>query len=208
MKKKWLAAGGMLALFALWTVLVCTVDVQPVGPKGAQVGFATVNRLVHDFGGVHMFLYDLTDWLSLIPVGFAVGFAWVGLRQWIRRKCLRKVDPDILALGGFYIVVMAIFALFERVVVNYRPVLIDGVLEASYPSSTTLLVLCVMPTAIWQLRRRVKSEILTVILAAFAAFMVLARTISGVHWITDIVGGSLLSAGLVLLYLALCDLWE
>ena len=208
MKKKWLAAGGMLALFALWTVLVCCVDVQKIGPIDSQVGFAALNGLMHDLTGVHMTLYYVTDWLSLIPVGFAVGFGCVGMGQWVKRKSLRRVDPDILILGVFYAAVMAMFLLFEHTIVNYRPVLIDGVLEASYPSSTTLLVLCVMPTAIWQLRRRVKSEILTVILAAFAAFMVLARTISGVHWITDIVGGSLLSAGLVLLYLALCDLWE
>lgn len=39
--------------------------------------------------------------------------------------------------------------------VNYRPVLIEGRLEASYPSSTTLLVVSVMPTLMFQAYRRV-----------------------------------------------------
>lgn len=208
MKKKLFVAIGILVLFALWTVLVCTVDVQKIGPNGSQVGLAAVNKLVHNLTGVHMTLYHVTDWLSLIPVGFVVGFACTGLVQWIRRKHLCKVDPTILVLGGFYVAVMAIFLLFEYVVVNYRPVLINSVLEASYPSSTTLLVLCVMPTAILRLHRRTKGGFLKVVLSGFTAFMVLARLISGVHWFTDIVGGCLLSAGLVMAYFAVCDLCE
>ena len=117
------------------------------------------------------------------------------------------LDGDILILGGFYAAVMAVYALFEVFPVNYRPVLIGGILEASYPSSTTMLVMCVMPTAIMQLGSRIKSKalrnIVAVTIIAFIAFMVIGRLLSGVHWLTDIVGGALLSAGLVMLYRAI-----
>lgn len=196
----------MGAAFWLWTAAVQIVDVQAIGPRGSAVGFGALNRFVHELTGVHFALYTVTDWLSLIPLGLVVGFALLGLVQWIRRRQLRKVDFDILALGGFYMVVMAFFALFEVWVVNYRPVLIDGVLEASYPSSTTMLVLCVMPTAAMQARRRIQSEGVrrwaSVAMAAFTVFMVAARLLSGVHWVTDIIGGVLLSAALVGLYRA------
>ena len=132
----------MLATFALWTVLVCIVDVQAIGPRGSEVGFATLNDWVHGLTGVNMTLYTVTDWLGLVPIAVAFGFGIFGLVQWIRRKSLRAVDRSILALGGFYVAVMAVYLLFETVVINYRPVLIDGYLEASYPSSTTMLVLC------------------------------------------------------------------
>lgn len=194
----------LLAAFVLWTAAVCFVDVQAIGPQGSTVGLAALNRSVHGLTGVHMPLYALTDWLGLVPLGFMLGFALLGLIQWVRRKQLRKVDRSILVLGGFYIVVLAVYLLFETVVINYRPVLIGGVLEASYPSSTTMLVLCVMPTAIAQLYARIQNQILrrfvAFILAAFAVFMVIGRLISGVHWFSDIIGGILLSAGLVLLY--------
>ena len=80
----------------------------------------------------------------------------LGLGQLLKGKSLLKVERSILALGVFYAVVMAAYLVFEVWVVNYRPVLIEGALEASYPSSTTLLVLCVMPTAMMQLRQRIQ----------------------------------------------------
>ena len=196
-----------LAAFVLWTVAICFVDVQPIGPQESEVGFATVNRFFHRLTGVHMGLYILTDWLGLVPVAVIFSFGMLGLCQWIRRKSVCKVDPSILVLGGFYLVVMAVYLFFETVVINRRPVLIQGILEASYPSSTTLLVMCVMPTAMIQLKRRIKRGVLRSIvlsaIAAFTAFMVLGRLVSGVHWLTDIIGGALLSQGLVLLY----DFW-
>ena len=196
----------MLAAFVLWTAAVCVVDVRPIGPMGSGVGFAALNSFVHHLTGVHMGLYTLTDWLSILPLGLVLGFAGLGLAQWVRRRSLFRVDFSLFALGGFYALVMAAFLFFEVFVVNYRPVLIEGVLEASYPSSTTMLVLCVMPTAMMQLRERMKRGALRkgvlMAMGAYTAFMVMGRLLSGVHWISDIVGGLLLSAGLVTLYSA------
>ena len=200
---------GYLAAFLVWTVMVRRIDVQAIGPKGSSVGFAAMNGWFHRLTGVHMTLYTVTDWLGLVPIAFALGFAILGLVQWIQRKSIWKVDRSILVLGGFYLAVMAAFLFFEEWVVNYRPVLIEGVLEASYPSSTTLLVLCVMPTAIFQLSFRMKKSTLRRfvlgMLSAFTVFMVMGRLVSGVHWFTDIAGGVLLSAGLVLLYVAFSE---
>ena len=205
-KKYLIIALCLLAAFVLWTVAVCLVNVQPIGPENSSVGFAGLNGAFHQLTGVHMALYDITDILSVIPLGCVAAFGLLGLVQLIRRKDLRKVDSDILMLGGFYIVVLAFFCLFEVLDINYRPVLIEGVLEASYPSSTTMLALCVMPSVMLQLHARMKAGIgktcVQVLLAAFTAFMVICRLVSGVHWLTDIIGGALLSAGLVLLYLA------
>ena len=192
------------ASFILWTLLISIVDVQSIGPWDSAVGFATINGLFHDLTGVHMTLYHITDWLGLVPVVFGFGFAILGLVQWIKRKHILKVDYSILVLGVYYVVVLAAYLFFEEVVVNYRPVLIAGYLEASYPSSTTLLVLCVTPTANMQLNNRIKNYNLRCIVScaikAFTAFMVIGRLLSGVHWLTDIVGGILLSIGLVALY--------
>ena len=203
---------SLLTAFVLWTVLIRFVDVQTIGPLGSSVGFATLNGFVHRLCGVNMSLYVITDWLGLVPIGVAFGFALLGLMQWIKRKDLLKVDRSILWLGGFYIAVMAVYILFETVVINYRPTLIDGNLETSYPSSTTMLVMRIMPTAMIQLQNRIKNNALrhsvTVIIALFIAFMVIGRLVSGVHWITDIIGGATVSAGLVTLYCFVCGLKE
>ena len=194
----------MLAVFVLWTVLIRFVDVEAIGPRQSSVGFATLNGYIHNLTGVNMSLYIITDWLGLVPIGVAFGFAVLGIVQCIKRKSLLKVDRSILTLGGFYIVVMAVYILFEIVVINYRPTLIDGYLEASYPSSTTMLVMCVMPTAMMQLHTRIKNDLfrrcVMLTITVFITFMVIGRLVSGVHWITDIIGGALLSTAIVLMY--------
>ena len=194
----------ILAAFLLWTVAIQVFDMQEIGPLESSVGFATVNRFVHSLTGVHLSLYTITDWLGLVPLIVVMGFGALGLTQWIKRKHFLKVDYSLLVLGGFYIVVVTVFVLFEIFVVNYRPVLINGYLEASYPSSTTMLVMCVMPTAIMQFNARIKKKLLkrlfSCIIIAFIVFMVIGRLVSGVHWFTDIVGGALFSSGLVLMY--------
>ena len=209
-KKNFGIAAILLGAFVVWTAAVRLVDVQPIGPQGSAVGFATINGWVHDLTGVHMSLYTVTDWLGLVPIGVAMGFALLGLIQWIKRKHLRQVDFSILVLGGFYLLVMAAYVLFEVFVINYRPVLINGYLEASYPSSTTMLVLCVMPTTLMQLNARIKNQTLKrwvgFAITAFILFMVIGRLLSGVHWFTDIIGGALLSAGLVMLYYSITSL--
>ena len=136
---------------------------------------------------------------------FFVGFiVWTIL---IQRKSLFKVDYDIVVLGVYYIIVIFGYLIFEIIPINYRPILIDGFMEASYPSSTTLLVLSVMPTLWFQAKRRMKNEAflkcVCVFSVLFSIFMVVGRTVAGVHWLTDIMGSILLSTGLFLLYRAI-----
>ena len=203
-QKLWLLPAALWAAFVLFTLLLTCVDVQSIGTQGSAVGFATVNGWAFQLLGVHLLWYHITDWLGLVTVAFGFGFALLGLAQWIKRKSILKVDRSILILGAFYIVTLTAYLFFESYVINYRPVLIAGYLEASYPSSTTLLVLCVMPTAMMQLRDRIKQPMfrkcVSLVIRAFIAFMVIGRLISGVHWLTDIIGGILLSAGLVIPY--------
>lgn len=199
-----IVAAGLLVLFILYTVAIMFIDVHPIGPQGSSVGFASINQYFHTLFGTNMLLYSITDWLSIPILFIMIGFAMVGLVQLIKRKSLFCVDSSILLLGGFYVLLFLAYLFFEFFVVNYRPVLIEGVLEPSYPSSTTMLMMCMIPTAIMQFQRLISSKRLKNIVNAFCGiytgFMVIGRVLSGVHWITDIVGGILFSATFVMLY--------
>lgn len=72
----------------------------------------------------------------------------------------------MIFLGIYYVVVIFGYLIFEMIPINYRPILIEGILEASYPSSTMLLVL---------------SVIVCVLTVIFSAFMVIGRLVAGVH---------------------------
>jgi undecaprenyl-diphosphatase len=203
---------GMIMSFVLWTILVSVVDLQSIGPRGSFVGFATINGWLKNIIGVNFILYEITDWLGIIPIIVVLGFAIVGLVQLIKRKSLLKVDRSILLLGVFYIVVASVYVLFEVIVINYRPVLIGGRLETSYPSSTTMLIICVMLTALLPIKVYIKNKtaykIIKYVTWDFVIFMILGRILSGVHWISDIVGGILISGGLVVAYYTLCSKHE
>ena len=191
-------------VFAIWTMLIQIIDVQAVGINNTNIGFATFNTCFHSLTGANMTLYTITDWLGLVPIFIGMCFGFLGFLQLIKRKSLLKVDFDIRILGVYYVIVILCYLIFEMIPINYRPIFINGFAEASYPSSTTLLVLGVMPTLIFQADRRIKSDkikkIICVITILFSIFMVVGRLISGVHWITDIVGSILLSMGLFYIY--------
>lgn len=202
----------LLAGFIVWTILIRHIDVQRAGPRGTEIGVASFNVWFHRMTGVHMLIYTITDWLGLVPIFICMGFGLLGLVQWIKRRSLLRVDPDILLLGVYYLVVIFGYLLFEMVPINYRPILIEGYLEASYPSSTTLLVLSVMPTLKFQADRRVMRAVLrksiTIFVIVFSAFMVIGRLISGVHWATDIMGSVLLSSGLFMIYRFMAEYFD
>lgn len=208
MKDKKLFSVGLIliAVFVFWTILILTVDVQPVGVNGTVVGFATLNCSFHNMTGVNMTIYHITDLLGLVPLFCCMIYGAIGFVQLLQRKSLLKVDIDILLLGVYYVIVIFGYLIFEMIPINYRPILIDGRMEVSYPSSTTLLVSSVMPTVIFQIDRRIKNRVVRRIITSstilFSLFMLIGRTIAGVHWLTDIIGSVFLSAGLFLIYYA------
>ena len=203
--KRELFAGLLfIAIFAIFTLLVQIVDVNPLGVNGTNIGFSTFNCMIHKLCGVNMTLYTITDWAGLVPIFIIISFGIIGFTQLIKRRSLIKVDADILILGVYYIIVATIYVVFEMMSINFRPILINGFMEVSYPSSTTLLVLSVMPTLAEQTSRRYKNSKVKISMYAFTAtfsvFMVIGRLISGVHWFTDILGSVIMSVGLYCTY--------
>ncbi len=201
------------ALFALLIVLLCCVDVEPVGAAGTNIGLSHMNRFVFELTGVNMVWYNITDWLGLAAILAAFLFAATGLVQLIKRRSILKVDKEILSLGGLYILVIGIYVLFENVIINYRPIIMPGCSnpEASFPSSHTMLVCVIMGSTIIIIGKYIKKKSLCMVIrgicTAVIAVTVVGRLISGVHWFTDILGGLLISTFLLALYSAFIT-WE
>ncbi len=202
MKKK--ISISLLFLFVIFTMGAKFLDVQSVGVNNSEIGFATLNMFMHSFLGVNKSWYNITEILGIVPIIIVVFFAGIGAYQLIKRKSILKIDRDILMLGVFYIVVAISYLIFEVVVINYRPILVDGALEASYPSSHTILAICIIGTAIIQVNKRIHNErikkCLNFALALLMILIVVGRLLSGVHWFTDIVGGTILSISFVMFY--------
>lgn len=200
--KKQIMISTMLFLsFVIFTILVKTIDVKPIGPNSTSVGFSTLNGFMLNKIGVNMIFYQITQVLGLIPILMAALYGIKGIIQLVKRKSLFKVDSEIIILGIFYAITIIIYLFFEKFIVNYRPVLMDGKLEASYPSSHTMISIFISLSAIIVNRYLIKNsninKKINIFILIVMFLIVIGRTISGVHWFSDILGGLLISAFLV-----------
>ena len=211
MRKKVGKACISFALFILVIALVTCVDLAPVGPANTSIGLSHLNKAVHDLIGVHMFWYQVTNLLGFWAILCGAIFACIGLKQLIERKSLKQVDAKILALGGLFVLLGVIYVLFEKVVVNCRPVLMEGetVPEASFPSSHTVLAFVIFGAIAMMLKDYLQDKRLVSMLQNACLVLILVsvigRLISGVHWFTDILGGIFLSYALLMVFSGLLE---
>lgn len=190
----------LLFIATIYTILVKNIDVSPIGPNSSSVGFSSINAFFQNLIGSHMTIYKLTEILGIIPLLIAISYALVGAFELFKRKSFTKVDYEIYALGILYIIVLGLYIFFEKCIINYRPILIDGVLEASYPSSHTLVAICICGSSIIVNKKIFKNKISQIenkISIFLMITIVLGRFASGVHWFSDILGGIIISIALL-----------
>lgn len=207
-KGKIMSAVICTILFAVLIVLVKTVDVQQIGPEGTSIGFAGINKTMNEATGLNMTLYKITEVLGLLALAVAGCFALLGLVQLIKRKSFAKVDPEIYALAGLYVVVLMLYVIFEKVIINYRPVIMpdEEHVEASFPSSHTMLGFVIMGSTFIVIDKYIKNEsicrLIRIVSILILIAIVFGRLFSGVHWLTDILGGVLISSALLFIFSA------
>ena len=204
MKKKNIIISIILTVVSvIYTFLVKNVDVKSIGPDNSKVGFATLNDSFRNFIGSNLTIYKITEVLGILILLIVLMYGLLGIYQLIKRKSILKVDKEIIILGIFYVLMLTVYVLFEKVEINYRPILIDGKLEASYPSSHTILALCIGISSFLISKKYIRKEYVTYFNVGTLALMTLiflGRTISGVHWISDIIGGIIISATLIMYF--------
>ncbi len=187
----------------IYILLLKTIDVKTIGPYHTKVGFSTINNFIHVYIPKNTPWYKITKYLGFLPFLLIAYYGLIGLNQLIKHKILKKVDKKLIVLGLFYIVVGVVYVFFEKVIINYRPVLMDGELEASFPSSHTMLALCVCGSSLimskYYLKNKKTKQIIDMVTWSLMIILVVGRLLSGVHWLTDIIGGILISSFLLAL---------
>lgn len=127
MKKRTLltiAALICFVLFALFTVAVKKIDVQAIGAGMSDIGFASFNDGMRVKIGTSGTMDKLSTMLMLLGFGTAFVFFVIWLVQIFKyRTFTAPLDGELYLLGLTYIALMVFYVLFEKLVINYRPIL-------------------------------------------------------------------------------------
>lgn len=202
----------MILISIVYTILVKNVDLGMIGPNGTAVGFATLNGFVKNTVGVNMVWYDITKILGIIPFLFIAFYGLIGLKQLLSTKSILKVDKKLIALGGLYVVTAMLYVFFEKCIINYRPTIIDGELEASYPSTHTMLAIILCGSSLLIIKDYIQNEkirkIINIVTIVLMLTIVIGRIISGVHWASDIIGGIIISSTLLYIFKTIASIFE
>ncbi len=209
-KENILSAAITTLLSIVYIIIVKNMDVKSIGPNNSSVGLSSINLYFKELLGSNMTIYKITEVFGLVALLVAAIYGIVGLLQLVKRKSIKKVDKKIIVLGILYVLVGLVYVFFEKVIINYRPVIIEGELEASFPSSHTMMAICICVSAIIMNKSYIKNKkylkIANIALVVLMLIVVVGRFISGVHWFSDIVGGIIISITLLNYYFTLNDL--
>ena len=190
----------LLLAFLLFTYSVKNYDTAEIGPQSSSVGYSHLNEAfrhaAEHFSGKDAIAYILSKYLFFIALATVPLYALIGLMQLLQKD----VSPQIWLLAAGYASIAIAYCVFEIWIVNYRPILeADGTLEASYPSSHTFIAIALLGMSAITCHRNLKKWRTQFVVAhvAIAAIIVIGRALSGVHWLTDIIGGILLASTLL-----------
>lgn len=187
-------------LLIVLITLIRTVDIAPIGPEGTSVGLATINGGFHSLTGLNLTWLNISKYLGYLSFLVPAVMIVVGLVQLIKRKSIKKVDSWLLCLGGLYVLTAVVYALFEVIIINYRPEILpdEDHIEASFPSTHSMLAVVILGSLIAVLPiliDKIKTcRALQICLGILMAAIVIGRLLSGAHWLTDVLGGVIMGA--------------
>lgn len=211
MSKKtcYILATCMFLLFGILIALLLTVDVTNSGVKGSNIGLSGINVPMRDIIGTSRLFYNISKIIGAIGVGLCAFLcAMLGFRV-LRKKSLKALNKKEYALIGLYFVTAIFYVAFDKIVINYRPFIKwdESGPESSFPSTHSLMAIVIFAGLAHATSDYIKNELTLKIIqmacVIMALLVIIGRIFSGVHWITDIIGGIILGIGLVCIYLGI-----
>ena len=85
----------MFVIFAVYLLLIKTVDIGIAGTSQTSVGFSHINNWFFGLSKDIDIIDTISDIILLLSILIAACFALVGFVQFIKRKNIKHVDKEI-----------------------------------------------------------------------------------------------------------------
>lgn len=144
----------------------------------------------------------ITDIILASSLAVLAVFAILAFCQWIKRKSLAKIDPELLWLPLPLVLMAATYFIFDKLLIlSTRP---NGSGESSFPSTHVMVVTTIFAIAAILIPKYVKSDLIRTFLYAAMLTLVattcVGRVLADMHWIADVIGALVFSAIFVIIY--------
>ena len=163
-------------------------------------------------GGYFRSLYIFTEILGAVSILACVFWTGLGIKDLIKYRDINDVDKSIFATWLLYVLALIVWKVVLKIAVNYAPVSVNlkSGLVVSFPCGNTFLIIISMCSSIYLIGyflEEKKNLVLTlrVICVAVLVLGIVFRTVSGVNYLTDILGAIGFAVPLVVLYSFVCD---
>lgn len=144
----------------------------------------------------------ITDIILITALAVLGVFAVLGLVEWIKRKSLKKVDRELLAMIPPLFLMAATYFIFDHIfILNTRP---NGSGEPSFPSSHTMATATIFLMTMLALKKYVKNKSLRIFLDVVMLILIVlvsvGRVAANMHWTSDVIGALIFSLIFVAIY--------
>lgn len=137
----------------------------------------------------------ITDIILITAIAILGVFAILSLTEWVKRKSLKKVDKELLAMLPSLALMAITYFIFDKLfILNTRP---NGSGEPSFPSTHTMVTATIFLMTMFALPKYIKNKSLRIILDVVMAILIvlvsIGRVAANMHWVSDVVGGLIFS---------------
>lgn len=187
-------------ILLIFTILVSFVDVKIFNVTNTKIGLYSLNKIFLVNSINSNYINIISNGIFLICLLVIILMLLLITFEYFKTK---KINKNNLNFFIHFLIMVLIWIIFDKIlIINYRPILINGNIEGSYPSTHVMVSTFVLLFLSDQLKKIFKNDkIFYIISIGLIIIQSISRILLTMHWFTDIIGGLLIGCLLFFTFL-------
>lgn len=187
-------------ILLIFTILVSFVDVKIYNVTNTEIGLYSLNKIFLVNSINSNYINIISNGIFLICLLVIILMLLLITFEYFKTK---KINKNNLNFIIHFLIMVLIWIIFDKIlIINYRPILINGNIEGSYPSTHVMVSTFVLLFLSDKLKKIFKNDkIFYIISIGLIIIQSISRILLTMHWFTDIIGGLLIGCLLFFTFL-------